>query len=99
MHDVVITQAQGQVHDQSEEHLSSSDIAIMRARRALDEAAQAVMSGQDPRGVVRSAEQNDFCDLVVYTGLLSAGTTKEDYVAILEKTEDLYRLAPLTDVP
>ena len=85
VHDIVITQSQGQLHDQAEEHLSSSDIAIMRARRALDEAAQAVMRGEDPRGVIRAAPQNHFHDLVVHTGILPAGTTKEAFVAELER--------------
>jgi hypothetical protein len=37
---------------------------------------------------------------VVITGTLSADITKEDYVAALEKSEDLYELArlpPLSD--
>jgi hypothetical protein len=32
---------------------------------------------------------------VAITGTLSADMTKEDYVAALEKSEDLYELAPL----
>jgi phthalate 4,5-dioxygenase oxygenase subunit len=94
VHDVVITQSQGQVHDQSDEHLSSSDVAIMWARRALDEAAKAVANGEDPRGVVRRPEENEFRDLVVYTGVLKPGMTKEAYIADLEQREDLYRLVP-----
>jgi len=90
VHDIVITQSQGRIHDQSDEHLSSSDIAIMRARRALDEAAQAVASGQDPRGVIRTATENDFRDLVVITGVLAAEETKEAYVAALETKDGLY---------
>jgi phthalate 4,5-dioxygenase oxygenase subunit len=90
VHDVVITQSQGQIHDQSDEHLSSSDIAIVRARRALGEAAQAVANGQDPRGVVRAAAENDFRDMVVLTGVLAAGESKEACVAALERKGDLY---------
>jgi phthalate 4,5-dioxygenase oxygenase subunit len=95
VHDVVITQSQGQIHEQSDEHLSASDIGIVRARRILDEAAQAVSESRDPRGVVRTSEENDFRDLVAISGTLSADMTKEDYVAALEKSEDLYELAPL----
>ena len=95
MHDVVITQSQGQIHEQSDEHLSASDIGIVRARRILDEAAQAVSESRDPRGVVRTSEENDFRDLVAISGTLKADMTKEDYVAALEKSEDLYELAPL----
>jgi hypothetical protein len=97
VHDVVITQSQGQIHDQSNEHLSSSDVAIVRARRVLDEAVRAVADGRDPRGVVRTAAENDFRDLVVITGVLAPGMTKEAYVADLEKQDDLFALAHLTD--
>jgi hypothetical protein len=79
VHDIVITQAQGVVHQQANEHLSSSDIAIVRARRMLDEAVDEVMAGRDPRGVVRSAQQNDFRDMVVVTGEIEGGKRKEDY--------------------
>jgi len=44
---------------------------------------------------VRTSEENDFRDLVAITGTLSADMTKEGYVAALEKSEDLYELAPL----
>jgi hypothetical protein len=99
VHDVVITQSQGQIHEQCDEHLSASDIGIVRARRILDDAAQAVAEGRDPRGVVRTSEENDFRDLVAITGTLSADMTKEDYVAALEKSEDLYELAPYRSRP
>lgn len=79
VHDIVITQAQGVVHRQADEHLSSSDIAIMRARRMLDEAVDEVMAGRDPRGVVRTMEQNDFRDMVVVTGEIDSAQAKEEY--------------------
>ena len=76
VHDIAITQSQGTIHDQSGEHLSSSDIAIVRARRIFDEAASAVTAGEEPRGVVRKAEENDFTDMVVITGEISAADSK-----------------------
>ncbi len=90
VHDVVITQSQGQIHEQANEHLSSSDIAIIRVRRALDEAAQAVANGAEPRGVLRAPQDNDFPDMIVMTGELAAGETKEAYVAKLESQGNLY---------
>jgi phenylpropionate dioxygenase-like ring-hydroxylating dioxygenase large terminal subunit len=80
IHDVVITQSQGQIHNQAGEHLSSSDIAIVRARRMLDEAAKMVAEGRDPPGVIRNVEENDFRDMVVVTETLGAGDTKEALV-------------------
>ena len=79
MHDIAITQSQGTIHEQSGEHLSSSDVAIVRARRMLDEAASAVAEGQDPAGVVRSAADNDFRDMVVVTGEIAKDESKEAY--------------------
>jgi len=79
VHDIAITQSQGTIHEQTGEHLSSSDIAIVRARRMLDEAANAVAAGEDPRGVVRSATDNDFKDLVVITGEIGSADSKESY--------------------
>ena len=95
VHDIAITQSQGTVHDQSQEHLSSSDIAIVRARRMLDEAAQALAEGGDPRGVVRRQEENEFRDMVVITGEISAGESKEAYCANYAESSDLFRLQPL----
>ena len=94
VHDIVITQSQGVIHDQAGEHLSSSDIAIMRARRALDEAAQAVARGEDPQGIVRTPDENDFRDMIVMTGELAAGETRQAYVAELRARGDLYAPDP-----
>jgi phthalate 4,5-dioxygenase oxygenase subunit len=80
VHDVIITQSQGQVHAQADEHLSSSDIAIVRARRMLDEGARMVSEGNDPRGLVRSEADNDFSDMVVVTDTLKPGDSKEALV-------------------
>jgi hypothetical protein len=49
-----------------------------------------VASGRDPRGVIRTAAENDFRDLVVITGVLAAAETKEAYVAALETKDGLY---------
>ncbi|MFA5976555.1 MAG: Rieske 2Fe-2S domain-containing protein [Elusimicrobiota bacterium] len=90
VHDIAITQSQGTIHQQSNEHLSSSDIAIMRARRMLDEAAKIVAEGGDPRGVVRSEAENDFSDLVVITGEIESDDAKEAYCARQADRPDLF---------
>ncbi len=90
VHDIAITQSQGTIHEQSGEHLSSSDIAIVRARRMLDEAANAVAAGQDPAGVVRSVADNDFSDMVVVTGEIEKGDSKEAYCLRHVENPDLF---------
>jgi phenylpropionate dioxygenase-like ring-hydroxylating dioxygenase large terminal subunit len=91
VHDIAITQSQGTIHEQVNEHLSSSDIAITRARRMLDAAADTVAGGGDPPGVVRSADENDFRDLVVVTGVLNANDTKERYCAEYASLGDFFQ--------
>ena len=91
VHDIAITQSQGTIHQQVDEHLSSSDIAIVRARRMLDEAAQSVVEGADPRGVVRAETDNDFRDMVVITGEIGSGESKEQYCARFTESPELFQ--------
>jgi hypothetical protein len=92
VHDVVITNSQGTIHNHEEEHLASSDIAIVRARRLLHEAAQVVASGQDPRGVVRDTTEQSYNDLIVITDEVRADFDRVEYVERLSRDEDLYRI-------
>ena len=96
VHDIVITQAQGVVHQQANEHLSSSDIAIVRARRMLDEAVDEVLAGRDPRGVVREPAQNDFRDMVVVTGEMGVSESKERYCAAYAADASLFAVQERT---
>jgi nitrite reductase/ring-hydroxylating ferredoxin subunit len=81
VHDIAITQSQGVVHQQVDEQLSSTDIAIVRARRMLDEAVAEMAAGRDPRGVIRAAADNDFRDMVVATGEMESAGSKQEYCA------------------
>jgi phthalate 4,5-dioxygenase len=92
VHDIVITNSQGTIHCHEEEHLGSSDIAIVRARRLLHEAAQAVANGQDPRGVVRDSAEQAFNDLIVITDQVSARFDRVEYIDRLSRDKNLYRI-------
>lgn len=92
VHDVVITQSQGTIHNQQDEHLAASDVAIIRARRLLDEAVRDVEAGKDPRGVFRETAQNELHDLVVSTAVVGTQTKKEEYCATLARDTALYAL-------
>ncbi|WP_084182958.1 Rieske 2Fe-2S domain-containing protein [Nevskia soli] len=94
VHDIAITQSQGLIHDQIDEHLGSTDIAIVRARRMLDEAAREVQAGRDPRGVVRKAEDNDFRDMVVATNVIDPASTAEAYCALIASDGTFFGLDP-----
>jgi hypothetical protein len=90
VHDVIITQSQGKIHAQEDEHLSSSDVAIVRARRMLDEGVKAVSEGRDPAGVVRTTEANDFRDMVVVTAAIAAGDTREALISEVSNDRDFF---------
>jgi phthalate 4,5-dioxygenase len=94
VHDIFITESQGPILPHDEEHLASSDVAILRARKQLAEAAKAVAAGEAPLGVVRDPKDNDFSDLVVITKRLPANVSPQAYCAELA-VSDLYTLAPL----
>ena len=94
VHDIFITESQGPILPHAEEHLASSDVAILRARRLLAEAAQAVAAGETPRGVVRDPGENTFNDIVVVTKRLPAEVDSRAYCEELAGS-DLYTLEPL----
>jgi hypothetical protein len=95
VHDVFITQSQGVIHDQSSEFLGSSDVAIIKARRQLAEAARAVEEGQDPVGIVKGKADNDFRDMIVITEVVPQGTDLDVYCAAIERDGTLYSIAPV----
>jgi phthalate 4,5-dioxygenase len=93
VHDVFVTQSQGAIHDRSAEHLTSTDVAIARARRQLLAALDGVSAGRDPLGVMRDEAQNECSDLLVLTETLDAD---EDIDAFCERmaAEKIYALDP-----
>ena len=94
VHDVMIIESQGEIHDHSKEHLVTSDVAIIRARRLLLEAMDAVAAGEDPRGVVREADKEQLRHAVAATDSVASACSNEDFYRNQEQA-DLYALAPL----
>jgi phenylpropionate dioxygenase-like ring-hydroxylating dioxygenase large terminal subunit len=92
VHDVFITQSQGIVHDQSHEALGSSDIAIIKARRQLAQAAIDVAEGRDPIGVLRDEAANDYRDMVVITQTIPQETDLAAFCDDVAADGTLYRL-------
>ena len=94
VHDLVIIEGQGDIHDHTKEHLVTSDVAIVRLRRLLLEGMEAVEAGQDPLGVVREGGEDGLRHTVVGTETVDAALSNEDFCRSLERA-DLYSLAPL----
>ena len=93
VHDLFVTESQGRIHDHAAEHLAASDIAIVRARRQMLEAIRTVEEGSDPPGVVRSAAENDFRDLIVLSEEVPADLDAKEFCKQLER-EPVYALDP-----
>jgi hypothetical protein len=83
-HDAFATGSQGPVQDRTQEHLVSSDKAIVAARKLLQKAIQDVREGRDPAHVVRDAGRNRFPNLLVVSDVISADTDCKEYTRNLE---------------
>ena len=90
----MVIETQGAIHDHAQEHLVTSDVAIIRARRLLLEAMDAVAAGEDPPGVVRDSVNDALRHAVAGTQTVSGETSNEDFCRALERS-DLYTLTPL----
>ncbi len=64
-HDAFATETPGPIHDRTREHLVTTDMCIVAARRQLLDGIQAVLAGRDPLHVVRDPRQNDQSAMVV----------------------------------
>lgn len=70
-HDAFATESQGAIQDRTEEHLVSSDKAIVAARKLLLRAMADVAEGREPQHVVRSDSANRFIHLQVFSEVIA----------------------------
>jgi phenylpropionate dioxygenase-like ring-hydroxylating dioxygenase large terminal subunit len=63
--DAFATETPGPIHDRSREHLGTTDICVVAARRQLLAAITAVQAGRDPTHVIRDPAGNDMSHIVV----------------------------------
>ena len=91
IHDIFVTQSQGEILDHTQENLVTSDIAVVRARRMILEGIEEVRQGKDPRGVVRN--DDDFRDIVTLTEPLPADADVHAFAEEMAK-ENIYALDP-----
>jgi phthalate 4,5-dioxygenase oxygenase subunit len=80
-HDLVIIEAQGKIHDRTNEILGPEDKSVVLVRRIMLEAIADVEEGRDPPHVVREASQNVFPELVVLAEVIPQTKDPEEHVA------------------
>jgi len=76
--DAWATETPGPIHDRSREHLATSDVHIVAARRRLLEGVAAVEEGRDPIHVIRDPERNDMSQIVVLSEVIPAEVDHRD---------------------
>jgi phenylpropionate dioxygenase-like ring-hydroxylating dioxygenase large terminal subunit len=76
--DAFATETPGPIHDRSREHLGTTDVCIVAARRQLLTAIAAVQAGHDPIHVIRDPAQNDMSHIVVVSEVVPLGADHKD---------------------
>ncbi len=82
--DAFATGSQGVVQNRAEEHLVSSDKAIIAARKRLEQAIRDVQEGREPPHVIRKPEENRFPNLLVISDLITGTADWKAYTKNLE---------------
>ena len=82
-HDAFATASQGTIQDRTDEHLVSSDKAIVAARKLLEKAIRDVQGGREPPHVVRSPSENRFPDLLVVSDMIPDTSDWKEYTRSL----------------
>jgi phthalate 4,5-dioxygenase oxygenase subunit len=83
-HDAFATASQGAIQDRTEEHVVSSDKAIVAARKLLEKAIRDVQDGREPPHVIREPSENRFPHLLVVSDMLSNTSDWKEYTKNLE---------------
>ncbi len=77
--DAAMVQGAGPIQDRSEEHLGSTDKAIIANRQVLLKAIREVQAGQEPPHVIRDRRKSKLPHLVVMSELLPASEDWRSY--------------------
>jgi phthalate 4,5-dioxygenase oxygenase subunit len=95
-HDLFAVQSQGAILDRTREHLGTTDIPVVKARRMLLDGIRAVQKGKAPPLDLRSPNENVFNDLLVLSAMLQPGQTPEAYCREVSRIGDFHALRELT---
>jgi len=78
-HDAYATESQGPIQDRTQEHVVSSDQAIVAARKQLVQAMKDVQEGKEAPHVVRDPKLNRFPHLVVISEVIPSSVDWKDH--------------------
>jgi phthalate 4,5-dioxygenase len=95
--DAAMVQSPGAIQDRAEEHLGTTDKAIIANRRALTKAIQAVRAGEEAPHMIREASKNELAQLRVVSEIVPASVDwrsfcSRDKSAAPAADQDRYRV-------
>ena len=76
--DAFATETPGPIHDRSREHLGTTDVCIVAARRQLLDGIASVQAGRDPIHVIRDPVHDDMSHIVVVSEVVPPDTDYKD---------------------
>ena len=83
-HDVFATSSQGAIQDRTQEHVVSSDKAIIAARKLLEKAIKDVQEGREPPHMMRDPALNRFPHLQVISDLVPGNVDVKQHTKSVE---------------
>jgi phenylpropionate dioxygenase-like ring-hydroxylating dioxygenase large terminal subunit len=83
-HDAFATASQGAIQDRTDEHLVSSDKAIVAARKLMQRAIKDIQEGREPPHVIRAPSENHFPHLLVISDMVPDSSDWKSYSKNLE---------------
>ncbi len=80
VHDGYATESQGPIQNRTQEHLTSTDKAIIAARKLLLNAIKDVQEGREAPHVIRDPEMNHLSDIVVISEVVPSSVSVKEFV-------------------
>jgi phthalate 4,5-dioxygenase len=81
--DLCVIEGAGHIQDRAQEHLASSDMPIVVARKVRIKAIRELQEGKEPKNVVRDSNMNRF-RIISTSQTVSSSTNWKDYARQLE---------------
>lgn len=83
VHDAFATETQGPIQDRTREHLATTDVALLAARKLMLKAIDDVKAGRRPQGVLSDGDPNDFRHFISFDVLADENIPNEELTRII----------------
>ncbi len=82
-HDAFATESQGPIQNRTREHLATTDVALLAARKLMLKAIDDVSAGREPLGVLRDPAKNEYRLLCSFDVLAEESIPNTDLVHLI----------------